>query len=136
MDFKAQAMNIIMIRNIAFLLLAMCMSQFSKAEKAETVWIDVRSFIEHTIDNIEGDIRISYDEIVPQVSEILPDKNTEIYLYCGSGGRARLAMSALKEAGYTNVSNHGGIDAVMGLDCVQTGDFDGFVSKPFNLPLT
>ena len=77
---------------------------------AETVWIDVRSVVEHKISNIEGDIRISHSEIVSEVSRLFPDKDTEIRLYCRSGNRAGKAMSALMEAGYTNISNAGGID--------------------------
>ena len=93
--------------HILLLLVTMC---FSSLSYADTVWIDVRSVAEHTIDNIDGDVRISHGEIVQKVNEMFPDKSTEIHLYCRSGGRAGKAMSALKEAGYVNVSNVGGID--------------------------
>lgn len=94
-------------RQMTILLVAMflCYSSY-----AETVWIDVRSSIEHYIDSIEGDILIPHDEIVVQVGKKFPDKSTEIRLYCRSGVRAGKAKSALKEAGYTNVFNIGGID--------------------------
>jgi phage shock protein E len=82
----------------------------SSSSYADPVWIDVRSVFENRIDNIEGDIRISHSEIVAKVSEIYPDKNTEIHLYCRSGGRAGYALSSLVNAGYKNVSNAGGID--------------------------
>lgn len=77
---------------------------------AEAVWIDVRGVFEHVLDNIEGDIRISHDEIVEEVEEQFPDKSTEIHLYCASGQRAGKAREALIEAGYENVWNEGGID--------------------------
>jgi phage shock protein E len=77
---------------------------------ADAVWIDVRSAEEHAVDNIEGDPRITHDEIVERVSERYPDKTTEIHLYCRSGGRAGQATDALKQAGYTNITNEGGID--------------------------
>lgn len=77
---------------------------------AEVVWVDVRSSVEHSLDNIEGDIRISHGDIVKELSKTFPDKNTDIRLYCRSGGRAGKALSALKDAGYTQVSNAGGID--------------------------
>ena len=77
---------------------------------ADTVWIDVRTSIEYQIDHIDGDTRISYGDIVAGMSELYPDKSTEIRLYCRSGGRADKAMASLREAGYTNVSNAGGID--------------------------
>ena len=83
---------------------------FSSLSYAETVWIDVRSPAEHAADSIEGDILISHDEIVRGVTKRFSDKSTDIHLYCASGVRSGRAMSALEEAGYTNVSNVGGID--------------------------
>lgn len=83
---------------------------FSLITHAEVIWVDVRSSIEHSIDNIEGDARIPHGDIVEAISELFPDKNTQIHLYCRSGGRAEKAMSALVAAGYINVSNTGGID--------------------------
>lgn len=100
-------MNWASIGRISFLLVAMCCSLLSYAD---TVWIDVRTAVEHKIDNIEGDIRISHRKIVQEVHKMFSDKGTEISLYCRSGVRAGKAMSALKEAGYTNVLNMGGID--------------------------
>ena len=100
-------MNWKSIGRFSFLLVAMCCSLLSYAD---TVWIDVRTAVEHKIDNIEGDIRIPHRNIVQEVHKMFSDKGTEISLYCRSGVRAGKAMSALKEAGYTNVLNIGGID--------------------------
>ncbi|MFQ3236676.1 MAG: phage shock protein E [Paraglaciecola sp.] len=76
----------------------------------DPVWIDVRSLLENKIDNIAGDIRMSHSDIVEEVSQIYPDKNTDIRLYCRSGGRAGKALFSLKHAGYNNVKNVGTID--------------------------
>lgn len=76
---------------------------------AEVVWIDVRTSLEHEIDSIDGDIRIGHSEIVPEVEKFFPDKDTAIRLYCRSGGRAGTAEQGLKQAGYTDVENIGGI---------------------------
>jgi phage shock protein E len=89
-----------------FALITLCFSTFIYAE---AVWIDVRSAIEHKIDNIEGDLRISHGDII-EVTNLYPKKNTAIRLYCRSGGRAGIALKALEKAGYTNVQNIGGID--------------------------
>jgi len=62
------------------------------------------------MDNIEGDPRISHDEIVAGIQKLYPDKDTEIHLYCASGVRSGKATKALKSAGYGNVTNAGGID--------------------------
>lgn len=91
---------------ITFVLVAVF---FNTLSYADTVWIDVRSPVEHAIDSVEGDVRISYGEIVEEVTKLFPDKTTEIHLYCQSGGRAAKAMSSLEAAGYTNVVNAGGI---------------------------
>ncbi len=91
------------------LLLLLVAVNFSPLSFADIIWIDVRSQVEYDIDHIVGDVRITHDNIVQGVSDILVDKNTDIYLYCRSGRRAGIAMLALKEAGYTQVSNKGGI---------------------------
>ncbi|PCK08823.1 MAG: sulfurtransferase [Alteromonadaceae bacterium] len=83
---------------------------FFSTSYADPVWIDVRSLPENKIDSIKGDIRITHTDIVAEISKIYPDKNTEIRLYCRSGGRAGKALLALKKAGYNNVQNVGGID--------------------------
>jgi phage shock protein E len=83
---------------------------FSLLSYADTVWIDVRSVDEHMIDNIEGDTRISHSEIVAETNIMFSDKDTKISLYCRSGGRASKARAVLLDAGYTNVSNAGGIN--------------------------
>ena len=77
---------------------------------AETIWIDVRSELEHKVDSIDGDLRISHSDIVPEVQKLFPDKNTKIELYCRSGRRAEEAANALKNAGYTDVVSIGGTE--------------------------
>ncbi|MFT6276546.1 MAG: phage shock protein E [Halioglobus sp.] len=92
---------------------------FSSGLYADEVWIDVRSAFEHKVDSIDGDTRISHDEIVQEVSAMFPAKDTEIRLYCRSGGRAGEAMAALEKAGYRDVKNMGSIDearAVRGIE--------------------
>ncbi len=76
---------------------------------ADTVWVDVRSALEHKLDNIEGDTRITHSEIVPEIEKLYPDHDTPIKLYCRSGGRAGKAEEALRAAGYTDVENVGSI---------------------------
>lgn len=98
--------------NTARLRLALLLTlgfSLSSLGHAESVWIDVRSYLEHKIDHIEGDIRIPHSDILEEVSEQFPDKTTQIHLYCASGVRSGKALNVLKEAGYTNVFNEGGI---------------------------
>lgn len=84
--------------------------QISSIVCAEQIWIDVRSAEENKANNIAGDVRITHIEIVEGVSTLFSDKNTEIYLYCRSGRRANVAMSALNNVGYNNVTNVGSIE--------------------------
>jgi phage shock protein E len=114
MNWKKLSTTLLLLLTIGFSPLSHAESSAEVAPsvevKSETVWIDVRSKIENIIDNIDGDPLISHSEIVEGVSAIYPDKNTEIKLYCRRGVRAGRALTALKEAGYTNVSNAGSID--------------------------
>lgn len=93
-------------KGLTFLLVAL----LSQSVFADTLWVDVRSTVEHRFDNIEGDLRISHQDIVKELGQITDDKSTEIRLYCRSGGRAGKARLALIEAGYSNVHNMGGIE--------------------------
>ena len=98
------------MKNILLLLIVVVVSLASYRVCSEPIWIDVRSSIEHALDNIDGDVRISHTEIVNEISALHPDKNTEIILYCRSGGRADKALLLLNDAGYKNVLNAGSIN--------------------------
>lgn len=91
-------------------LLVLASLLFSLLVQADVVWIDVRSVQENQMDAIAGDINIPHDTIVAEVSKLYPDKNTEISVYCRSGGRAEKALKALQAAGYQQVHNAGGIE--------------------------
>ena len=55
-------------------------------------------------------VNIPHDKIVEGVKAIGSDKDAPINLYCRSGRRAEAALTELKNAGYTNVTNHGGYE--------------------------
>ena len=52
-------------------------------------------------------------------SNLLPDKNAPIIVYCASGKRSQKAADILKEQGYTSVFNAGGIGAIDYLPVVK-----------------
>lgn len=79
-------------------------------ESTKEVWIDVRSGFEYSMGHVEGAHHIPYDEVGDQIAALMLDKDTEIHLYCRSGGRAGKALKALQEMGYTNAHNDGGIN--------------------------
>jgi phage shock protein E len=76
---------------------------------AETIWLDVRSSSEYESGHIEGAIHLPHTNVTEQASSLLPNKDDEILIYCRSGGRAGKAEVILKELGYTNIKNIGGL---------------------------
>ena len=40
---------------------------------------------------------------------LIKDKDSKIYLYCRSGHRSGIALNRMKELGYTDLTNIGGI---------------------------
>ena len=84
-----------------------------QAQKAKGVWIDVRSAEEFNSGHLEDSINIPHDQIVERIKAVSPDKDAPINLYCRSGRRAEVALTELKKAGYTNVTNHGGYEDLL-----------------------
>ena len=81
-----------------------------QAEKAKGVWIDVRSAEEFNAGHLQDAVNIPHDKIIEGVKALGSDKDSPINLYCRSGRRAEAALTELKNAGYTNVINHGGYE--------------------------
>lgn len=80
------------------------------AQKAEGVWIDVRSVAEYQQGHLESALNITNEHISEKIPTIAPNKDTPIHLYCRSGSRAEVVKTTLTNMGYTNVTNHGGYD--------------------------
>ena len=97
-------MNGINFFRIVFLFL---FSIFSFAK--DTVLIDVRTSEEFNKDSINNAIHIEWTEISKKVDELKLSKNDTIFLYCRSGNRSGKAQKILKQNGYLNVINLGGI---------------------------
>jgi raw score 14.22 len=81
-----------------------------QSEKAKGVWIDVRSAEEFNAGHLQDAVNIPHDKIIEGVKALGSDKDAPINLYCRSGRRAEAALTELKNAGYTNVINHGGYE--------------------------
>ena len=81
-----------------------------QSEKAKGVWIDVRSAEEFNAGHLQDAVNIPHDKIIDGVKALGSDKDAPINLYCRSGRRAEAALTELKNAGYTNVINHGGYE--------------------------
>lgn len=75
----------------------------------DAVWIDTRSPAEFAEGHLPGANLIPFDTIETRILGLDVDKDTPIYLYCGSGYRAEAARQALERRGYTRVTNVGGL---------------------------
>lgn len=88
-------------------------SEQSQVQKAEGVWIDVRSAEEFARGHLSGAQNVTHKEIGAKIAQISPNKDAPIHLYCRSGSRAEMALQELKKQGYRNVTNHGGYEALL-----------------------
>ena len=83
----------------------------------EPLVIDVRSLEEVKTGIIQDAIHIEWTKIDKEITKIDISKDHAIYLYCRSGTRSGKAVDILKNIGYVNVINAGGIkDAAKKLD--------------------
>ena len=65
--------------------------------------IDVREDNEWNDAHARGAIHLGKGIIERDIETTVPDKDTELILYCGGGYRSALAGDALQKMGYTNV---------------------------------
>ena len=77
------------------------------------VLLDVRTFEEYRQGHIPGSKNVPLQSI-SKVVGIIDNKSTPIFVHCLSGARSRQAVAILKQMGYTNVKNIGGISAYAG----------------------
>lgn len=70
--------------------------------------VDVREDHEWDAAHASGAIHLGKGIIERDVEVTIPDKTTEIILYCGGGYRSALAADALERMGYTNVFSMAG----------------------------
>ncbi len=77
------------------------------------VLLDVRTAEEYRDGHIDGSVNVPLDRI-SFIENTVKDKSTPLYVHCLSGGRSGQAVSHLKQMGYTNVKNIGGISSYRG----------------------
>lgn len=70
--------------------------------------IDVRTAMEYKMDHIKGAKNIPVNELSFRLNEV-KELSKPIVVYCLSGGRSSMAASILKQAGFNEVYNGGGI---------------------------
>ena len=70
--------------------------------------IDVREESEFAKDHLPGATHLGKGIIERDIEATVPDKSTEVILYCGGGFRSALAADVLQQMGYTNVFSMAG----------------------------
>jgi rhodanese-related sulfurtransferase len=70
--------------------------------------IDVREDNEWNDAHAAGAIHLGKGIIERDIETTVPDKDTELILYCGGGYRSALAADTLQRMGYTNVFSMAG----------------------------
>lgn len=73
--------------------------------------IDVRSEREFQATAVQGAINLPLSELAHRIREVAADETTPIALYCASGARSGIACTMLKQMGYADVRNAGGLYA-------------------------
>lgn len=83
-------------------------TQQRMAENPEAKLIDVREDNEWQSAHAAGAIHLGKGIIERDIEQVVPDKATELILYCGGGYRSALAADVLQKMGYTNVFSMAG----------------------------
>ena len=77
-------------------------------DNPEAKLIDVREDNEWNAAHATGAIHLGKGIIERDIETTVPDKDTELILYCGGGYRSALASDALQRMGYRNVFSMAG----------------------------
>ena len=78
------------------------------AANASARLIDVREDYEWQTEHAKGAQHLGKGIIERDIETTVPDKSTELILYCGGGYRSALATDVLQKMGYTNVRSMAG----------------------------
>ncbi len=73
------------------------------------ILLDVRTKQEYAEKHIPKSVLIPVDSLEKEAKNKLAQKNAVIFVHCRSGNRSSRAVKILKNLGYTNVYNLGGI---------------------------
>lgn len=80
-------------------------------ENKDIILLDVRTVEEYAEKHIPGSILIPLDEITEdRLAEMIPSKDSTVYIYCRSGNRSRSAYNIISSTGYANIYDIGGIN--------------------------
>lgn len=79
----------------------------------DAVLVDVRTAQEYQEGHIPGSKNVPLQQL-DRIASVAKNKGTQLFVYCYSGSRSRQAARMLRQMGYANVTNIGGIAAYSG----------------------
>jgi phage shock protein E len=97
-----------MIKLLKLILLTSFLSTAWAAED-NSIIIDVRTTDEWQAGHLQSAKHLPLDRVEAEITELVADKNTKVYLYCRSGNRSGKAKAILDSLGYSTAINAGGI---------------------------
>lgn len=73
--------------------------------------LDVRTEREYASVSLQGSVHLPLSQLADRIGEIAPDRRTPLQVVCASGARSSAACMLLRQLGYTDVTNAGGLYA-------------------------
>jgi sulfur-carrier protein adenylyltransferase/sulfurtransferase len=95
-------------------LLARTKAEISQVDAREAqelpgaVWVDIRELDEWQEGHIPGAVYVPRGHLESRIEAAVPDRETEVVLYCAAGNRSAFAAKTLEEMGYTSVHSLSG----------------------------
>ncbi|HEX2601827.1 MAG TPA: rhodanese-like domain-containing protein [Gemmatimonadaceae bacterium] len=80
----------------------------ARVKDGKATLVDVREDNEWAAGHARGAVHMGRGVIERDIESRIPDKNTELILYCGGGFRSALSADNLQKMGYTNVASMAG----------------------------
>ncbi|MCR1933453.1 rhodanese-like domain-containing protein [Clostridium tepidum] len=80
------------------------------SQRDDIIVLDVRNENEYREGHIKGSKLMPIELLETNIEDEVPDKNSTIFIYCNSGKKAKIAYEHLKELGYNNLYDLGGIE--------------------------
>jgi len=108
------------LKRFVLILLSFCAFSTLASERAETAWklidqgallVDVRTPAEFNQQHLDNAVNYPLNTVATAFNHI--DKNRSIVVYCRSGNRSGQALRYLKQVGFTQVHNGGGLQELL-----------------------
>jgi len=81
------------------------------AAPGEPVLLDVRTEREFAAVSLQGSVHLPLSQVEERIAGLVPDRRTPLRVVCASGARSGAACQLLRQLGYGDVTNVGGLYA-------------------------